>query len=209
MTLPVDPGLMLAFLPVALALNLTPGPDMLFCLGQGLRGGPRPALAAALGVSTGVLVHVLVAGLGLAALLAAWPGLFEVIRWFGVGYLVWIAVRTLRTPMDPVAPAPIRPRRAFLDAMAVNLLNPKVALFVLALLPQFVDPAAPAPVLAQFLTLGAVLSLGGILVNGTVGLSAGGIGRRLARSPGLERWLRRLTSALFLGLAARLALDRR
>lgn len=208
MTLPVEPAMLLAFLPVSLLLNVTPGPDMLFCLGQGLRAGPRPALAAALGIGLGGMVHVLLAGLGLAALVAAWPGLFDAIRWAGVAYLVWVGVRTLGTPLENAPARPIRPGRAFADGMAVNLLNPKVALFVLALVPQFVDPAG-APVLAQFLLLGAVISVGGIVVNGAVGLSAGGIGRRLARSPAAERALRWATGALFLGLAVRLAVDRR
>ena len=208
MTLPVEPAMLLAFLPVSLLLNVTPGPDMLFCLGQGLRAGPRPALAASLGIGLGVFVHVAAAGIGLAALVATWPGLFAAIRWAGVAYLVWVAWRTLHTPLESAPARPIRPGRAFADGLAVNLLNPKVALFVLALVPQFVDPAG-APVLAQFLVLGAVISVGGILVNGAVGLSAGGIGRRLARSPLAERALRWATATLFLGLAVRLAAERR
>ena len=208
MILPVEPTMLLAFLPVSILLNVTPGPDMLFCLGQGLRAGPRPAIAASLGVGLGVLVHVAAAGVGLAALVAAWPGLFAAIRWAGIVYLLWVAWRTLSTPLESAPARPIRPRRAFADGLAVNLLNPKVALFVLALVPQFVDPAG-APVLAQFLLFGAVMSVGGILVNGAVGLSAGGIGRRLARSPTAERTLRWATATLFFGLAVRLAVDRR
>lgn len=208
MSLPVEPGVLLAFLPVSLLLNVTPGPDMLFCLGQGLRGGPRPALAASFGIGLGGLIHVAAAGIGLAALVAAWPGLFAAIRWVGVGYLVWVAWRTVRTPLESAPARPIRPRRAFADGLAVNLLNPKVALFVLALVPQFVDPAG-APVLAQFLFLGVIMSVGGIVMNGAVGLSAGGIGRRLARSPAAERALRWTTATLFFGLAVRLATDRR
>ena len=92
----VDPVVMLAFIPAALALNLTPGADMMFCLGQGLRGGPRAALAADAGIAVGGMVHVLVAGLGLGALVARAPWLFEVIRWVGVAYLLWLAVQALR-----------------------------------------------------------------------------------------------------------------
>jgi threonine/homoserine/homoserine lactone efflux protein len=202
----VDTAVLLAFLPFALALNLTPGPDMLFCLGQGLSAGPRAALAGALGVTAGGMVHAAAAGLGLAALLAAWPAAFEAIRWAGVAFLLWVAWRTLRSGPAKSA-APIRPARAFRDGLACNLTNPKVALFMLAFLPQFVTPAAP--VLPQFLLLGAVIAAGGLVVNGAVGAFAGGIGRRLAGAPALARAMRWATATLFAGLALRLALERR
>lgn len=204
-----DPALLLAFLPAALALVITPGPDMLFCLGQGLQSGPRAALAADAGVSVGVLVHALAGGLGLAALVAAWPAAFEAIRWLGVAYLLWVAWRALRDPLGgPTDAAPRRAARAFRDGLATNLSNPKVLLFMLALLPQFVRPEA-GPILPQFLALGAVLSFGALLVNGAVGLMAGGIGGALARSPRLERAMRVVTASLFAGLALRLALEKR
>jgi len=199
---------LLAFAPAALALNLTPGADMMFCLGQGLRGGPRAGMAANLGIAAGSVVHVLAAGLGLSALLVAAPGLFDLIRWAGVAYLLWLAVQALRHPVGRHDTGPIRPSRAFRDAVAVNVLNPKVALFVLAFLPQFVDPAR-GPVLAQFLVLGSVLMAGGLAVNGTVGVFAGGIGRALARSARLERALSYASAGIGLALATRLALDAR
>lgn len=204
----VDPTTLLAFAPAALALNLTPGADMMFCLGQGLRGGPRAGMAANLGIAAGSVVHFVAAGLGLSALLAAAPGLFDLIRWAGVAYLVWLAAQALRHPVGRHDTAPIRPSRAFRDAVAVNVLNPKVALFVLAFLPQFVDPARGA-VLAQFLILGSVLMAGGLVVNGVVGVFAGGIGRALARSARLERALSFASAGIFMALAARLALDAR
>ena len=198
----MDP-LLFAFFPAALALILTPGPDMMFCLGQGLAAGPRPALAAAFGVSVGALLHALAAGLGLAALIAAWPAAFEAIRWLGVAFLVWVVWRTLNSPLGAKAGVAIRPARAFRDGLICNLTNPKVILFVLALLPQFVDPARP--VLPQFLVLGAVLGLGGFVVNGVVGICAGGVGQRLARSAVAARWIGRTTALILLALAVRLA----
>lgn len=198
---------LLAFAPAALALNLTPGADMMFCLGQGLRGGPRAGMAANLGIAAGSVVHMLAAGLGLAALLSTAPQLFHAIRWAGVGYLVFLAVQVLTSPLGATAAGAIRPARAFRDAMAVNILNPKVALFILAFLPQFVDPARP--VLAQFLILGSVLMAGGLVINGAVGVFAGGLGQALARSAQLERGLRYASAGIFLALAARLALDAR
>lgn len=199
----VDPGLLAAFVPAALALNLTPGPDMMFCLGQGLRGGPRAALSADAGIALGCLVHVTLAGLGLGALVAAAPGAFETIRWLGVAYLLWLAFRTLRGA-GPMEVPVVRPARAFREGLMVNLTNAKVILFVLAFIPQFVDAALP--VLPQFLAYGVVISVGGLAVNGAVGVLAGGLGRRLASSPGFGRWLGRVSAAIFAGLALRLAL---
>ncbi|SLN62940.1 Homoserine/homoserine lactone efflux protein [Pseudoruegeria aquimaris] len=200
----IDPAFLLAFLPAALALNLTPGADMMFCFGQGLRSGRRAAVAASLGISLGAMVHVLLAGIGLGALIARQPAMFEVIRWAGVAYLLVIAWRTLRAPLTAPEDAPVTPaRHAFREALLVNLTNPKVILFVLALLPQFVNPALPT--LPQFLVYGAVLALGGFLVNGAVGVFAGGLGTRLLRSARFERGIRWVSATIFAGLALRLA----
>ncbi|MDT8345414.1 MAG: LysE family translocator [Thermohalobaculum sp.] len=204
--MPVDPVMLLAFLPAALALNLTPGADMMFCLGQGLRGGARPALAADAGIALGVMVHVALAGLGLGAAMAALPWLFDAIRWAGAAYLLWLAWVTLRAGRrGPDSAPPLRAGRAFRDGLLVNLGNPKVILFVLAFIPQFIDPARGG-VLAQFLTFGLVIALGGLLINGLVGIFAGGAGRALAGSATLQHWLSRLSAAIFAGLALRLAL---
>jgi threonine/homoserine/homoserine lactone efflux protein len=206
--LPVDPLTLLAFAPAALALNLTPGADMMFCLGQGLAGGPRAGMAANLGIAAGGMVQVLVAGLGLGALVAAHPAAFEAIRWAGVAYLLWLAFKTLGAPGARAAAVSARPlARVFREALLVNLLNPKVVLFILAFLPQFVTP--DRPVLPQFLVLGAVFCLGGLAVNGVVGGFAGTIGGRLARSQAFARWLSRATAAIFTGLALRLAMMQR
>lgn len=197
----VDPVLLLAFIPAGLALNLTPGADMMFCLGQGLRAGPRAALAASAGISVGALVHTALAGLGLGALVATVPLAFEVIRWIGVSYLVWLAVQTLRHRAR-VEMGLTAPRRAFRAGLMVNLSNPKVILFVLAFVPQFVRPEA-GPVLLQFLIFGALLALGGFVINGAVGVFASGAGQRLARG---SRVLDYISASVFAALAARLAI---
>ena len=202
----VDALTLLAFVPAALALNLTPGADMMFCLGQGLRSGPRAALAASAGISAGALVHVTLAGLGLGALVAALPWALDLIRWLGVAYLLWLAVQTLRQAGKPRDTTPgMGGWRAFNTGFIVNLTNPKVILFVLALLPPFVVPEA-GPVLAQFLTFGAVLALGGFVINGAVGVFAAGIGRRLAGGGRVLGWI---SSGIFVALAARLAMMER
>lgn len=203
----IDAGLLLAFIPAALALNLTPGADMMFCLAQGMRGGPYPALAASAGISAGAMVHVTLAGLGLGALIASAPWAFDAIRWIGVVYLLWLAWRTLRTPIGGGQKPAVHPSRSFRDGLLVNLTNPKVILFILAFVPQFIDPTRP--VLPQFLIFGAVLALGGFAVNGMVGVFSGGIGRALARNTGIERILRVISATVFGGLALRLAIEGR
>ena len=205
----IDPLVLLAFVPAALALNLTLGADMMFCLGQGLRHGPRAAIAASAGIAAGGLAHGLVAGLGLGALVSGMPWLFDVIRWVGVAYLLWLAVQALRS--GPVRGAghdvPAGTHHAFRDAFVVNLTNPKIVLFMLAFVPQFVDPARA--VLPQFLVFAGVLSLGGFFVNGAVGVFAGGIGRTVARSERFSKVLGWISAGVFAALAARLAVMER
>ncbi len=200
----VDFWTLMAFIPVGLALNLSPGADMMFCLGLGLRSGPKAAVAASAGISTGGMVHVTIAGLGLGAAVAAMPWLFDVIRWLGVAYLLYLAWAALRA--GPVRGAKVgmtSARKAFMDGMIVNLLNPKVILFVLAFLPQFVDPSNGS-ILAQFLIFGLVLAVGGMVVNGGVGVFAGTLGQRLT-GPRFARGLGWISAGVFAALAARLA----
>lgn len=198
----IDPLLLLAFIPAALALNLTPGADMMFCLAQGLRGGARPAIAASAGISVGAMVHVTLAGLGLGALISQFPWLFGAIRWIGAAYLLWLAYKTVTTPLTSGDLPAARPSRAFRDGMIVNLSNPKVILFILAFVPQFVTPQTP--VLPQFLIFGGVLALGGFVINGVVGVFAGGVGRRVLANPRAERGLRYASASVFGALAARI-----
>lgn len=204
----VEPQVLLAFAGAGLALNLTPGADMMYTLAQGLRSGRRAAMAANAGIAVGGLVQTLIAALGLGALVAAHPMAFDIIRWGGVAYLLVLAVQALRSGPVSAREIAVQPVwRVFLNAMLVNLLNPKVILFILALLPQFIDPARP--VLPQFMVLGLVFACGGFVVNGLVGLFAGSIGQKLARSEALARWLGRASAAIFAGLALRLALMQR
>lgn len=209
--MPIDSQTLLIFIPIALALNLTPGADMLFCLGQGIKSGPKAGFAASLGIATGSFLHALAAGLGLAALIAAHPLAFEAVRWAGVAYLLWLALSSLREPAGALEPAEAQRASAlsaWRNGIFVCLLNPKVALFILALVPQFVDPARGS-VLLQFLIFGAILNIGGTAINGLVGVFAGGIGRFLARNSMVARVLRYFTSFVFFSLAAKLAFERR
>ncbi|WP_370231156.1 LysE family translocator [Cognatishimia sp.] len=188
-----------------MALNLTPGADMLFCLGQGLRSGTKQAFAASAGISTGSIIHVCIAGLGLGALLAAFPWVFDVIRWVGVAYLLYLAATALRSSAQDADSVRLTTRQAFQQGLIVNLSNPKVILFVLAFVPQFVDPSAGS-VFLQFLMFGGIIATGGFIINGLVGAFASGLGQRLAGSQKFQRGIGYVTATIFTALALRLAI---
>ncbi|MHA3916591.1 LysE family translocator [Halovulum sp. GXIMD14793] len=203
----IELATLLTFVPAALALNLTPGTDMMMCLAQGIGGGPRAGVAASAGVSLGGVIHATIAGLGLGALVAALPWLFDAIRWLGVAYLLWLTLKMLRSGVATSMPQGVSARHAFCEGLIVSLTNPKVILFILAFVPQFVDPSRP--VLVQFLIFGGILSLGGLFINGLAGVFAGGLGRRLATAPRLGQALGAVSAGIFAALALRLALMER
>src|SRR5262245_30931396 len=166
MTLP-DPALFAAFMLAAVALNLTPGPDMAYVATRSLAEGRAAGLASAFGIGAGALVHTALAVLGLSSLLLYAPLLFDVVKLAGAAYLVWIAIRLWREAETPVASSTgerVGTRRAFGEGAVTNLLNPKVALFFLALLPQFTDPAR-GDVAGQMLLLGLAFNTSGTVVN--------------------------------------------
>lgn len=201
----MDLYLLMAFIPAAMALNLTPGADMLFCLGQGLRSGSRAAIAASAGVSTGSMIHMTIAGLGLGAVLSAFPWVFDLIRWIGVAYLLFLAATALRSTVQEGEATRLTAMQAFRQGLFVNLSNPKVILFVLAFVPQFVDPAKGS-VLAQFMMFGTMIAFGGFLVNGLIGVFASGIGRAMINSAKFQRGIGYATATIFTALALRLAI---
>ncbi len=208
----IDPALFGAFMAAALALNLTPGPDMAYVAGRGAVGGVGAGIAAAFGIALGALVHTAFAAIGLSAILATLAIAFEVLRWTGAAYLVWLALRLWREPAAPVAAAPpdsiAAYRRIAVEGALINILNPKVALFFLALLPQFVRSDAGSAAL-QFAVLGLAFNVSGTLVNCGVAWLSGRARRAVGAGSTLARWTRRLVALLFLGLAARLALVER
>lgn len=193
-----------AFTAGALVLNLTPGADVLFATASGVQGGPKVGAAAGMGVGAGGIFHALTTAFGLGALVAAHPGALDVVRWFGAGYLLWLAWKSWRAgaPGSARAGAPT-PGAAFRRGVLTNVLNPKVMLFMLAFLPQFTNPAW-GPVWQQMLILGAIMCCTGTVVTMGYGAAAGWLGARIAHRMGA---LNRVAAVLFGGLAVRLALD--
>ncbi len=199
----MDPMLLATFMGAALILYLTPGADMMFTIASGVAGGPKAGLAAAVGISCGVLVHVCLAALGLAALVAASPVMLDVIRWIGAAYLLWLAWQSWTAKPEATARGgQAHIWQAAKRGFVTNILNPKVGLFVLAFLPQFTDPAV-GPIWHQILILGVLLALGGILTDGLFGIFSGIMANRIRRSAGL---LNKISAVIFGGLAARLAI---
>jgi threonine/homoserine/homoserine lactone efflux protein len=202
-----DAHSLLLFLAAGLALNLTPGPDMLYVAARSASEGRAAGVASALGIAAGTLVHIALVAGGLAALLAAVPVAYTVVRLAGAAYLVYLGVRSLVRPAGLAERRLARASRwaVFRQGVVTNVLNPKVALFFLAFLPQFVDPSRGSPAL-QVLALGLLFDASGTLVNLAVALGASGASARLRRSGRAARMMERATGALFVGLGVRLAL---
>jgi len=205
-----DWPIFLTFVAAGLALNIVPGADMTFIIASAARGGRRDGITASLGVGAGALVHILAAVLGLSAILASSQAAFDAIKWIGAAYLLWVAVSLLRGgAASGGTPRPAASGwRLFRAAMMVNVLNPKVALFFLAFLPQFVDPGAAVPAL-QILCLGLWFDLVGTLVNIAVAIAAAGTAARLRHVAWLGTAARWLAATAMGALVVQLALSAR
>jgi len=198
------------FVASGLLLNITPGPDTAYIVGRGVQLGWRGGALAALGVSGGCLVHVAAAALGLSALLAASTLAFAAIKLIGAAYLVFIGLRMLLSRASGLAPAAGEStattlREVFWQGVMTNALNPKVALFFLAFLPQFVDAGAPHQALA-FLLLGLIFIFNGTLWCLVLAAFAAQAARRIGRSGRALLWINRLLGGLFVALGIRVAL---
>jgi threonine/homoserine/homoserine lactone efflux protein len=208
---PVEQHLFALFLITTSVAMISPGPDMLFILGCGMRGGPRAGLLATAGVATSEVVHITLAAAGLSAFFAAAPTAFTALRLAGAGYLVYLGVQAIRhrgeERLEQAGAGGVSGRRAYLRGMLTNLVNPKMVTFTIAFLPQFVDPRL-SRVWLQFLILGAVFIVLEFLVDGTVGVLAGRIGGWLARRRAARRRLDLATGGVFIGLGVRLAVER-
>jgi threonine/homoserine/homoserine lactone efflux protein len=190
------------------ALIIVPGPAVLFIVARSAHQGRRAGLVSAVGIAAGGAVHVAGAVLGFSALLVSSSAAFAAVRWLGAGYLVYLGVRTLRGGAGEVvaaAPPPASHRRLLAQGFVVNVLNPKTALFFLAFLPQFADPAR-GRVPLQLLVLGCTFLALAMVSDATYALLAGSLSGRLGRTPASRRRARLLTGGVYLALGLGTAL---
>jgi threonine/homoserine/homoserine lactone efflux protein len=198
------------FMLAGLALNVTPGPDMLYVAARATAGGRVAGIVSALGIAAGTMVHITLVAFGLASMLVAVPAAQVALRYLGAIYLVYLGVRAWMT--NDGAPAPAAPsrglRKVFWQGAVTNVLNPKVALFFLAFLPQFVDPVSERPALT-IAVLGLVFNTTGTLVDVGVALAASSVGARIHEREAASRALHRVSGAVLVGLGLHLALASR
>lgn len=207
----IDLATLGVFILASVALYISPGPDMIYVASRLIGQGRRAGIVSCFGVQTGLIIHMLAASFGLAALLAEFPAAFEVVRWLGIGYLVYIGIRTVidkdaNFDLDKQKTTAWSDRKLYFQGLLVNLLNPKIAVFFLAFLPQFTDPALGA-ISTQMLFYGVVFNLGGFPWVLLMAVLFGAAGNWLSVRPqmmSLQRWV---TSSSLLGLALFMALQ--
>ncbi|RYY95003.1 MAG: LysE family translocator [Comamonadaceae bacterium] len=202
---------LLAFIAAGWLLNLTPGPDVLYVVSNSLRAGVRAGIVAGLGITAGCFVHIFAAAVGVGTLMATSAAAFTVLKYIGAAYLLYLGVRMLLSRAAPpanldamaAADTPRSLRAVFLGGFWTNVLNPKVALFFLAFVPQFIAPGVDNKAL-YFVLLGVLFNLNAIPVNVGWALAAGWMARRRAVQKGMH-WLDRAAGVLFIGFGLKLA----
>jgi len=199
------------FVVSGLLLNIMPGPDSLLIMTRSATQGWRAGSAAALGIGTGTFVHIFAAALGMSAILATSAAAFTVVKLLGAAYILYLAAGMLLSkrgdgsPVQAPVLAPLPLRRIYGQGILTNVLNPKVALFFLAFVPQFIDANAPHKALA-FIVLGAIFNINGMLWCHALALFTAQARARLKLNPAVTQWLNRATGGLFVWLGVKLAL---
>jgi threonine/homoserine/homoserine lactone efflux protein len=206
-----DAHTLLSFFGIAVLLSLTPGPDNLFVLMQSALWGRAAGIIVVLGLCTGLLAHTAAVAVGLAAVFAASPMAFTILKLAGAAYLAYLAWQAFRAPADAgqtQGATKLAPRSLYVRGIVMNLTNPKVLLFFLAFLPQFTTPTA-GPLAPQIILLGAIFMLATLLVFTTVAFFSGAAGALLQRSPRARRTLNLCAALVFIALALRLLIATR
>ena len=201
---------LIAFAAATALFAYFPGPALLYTAAQTLARGQRAGLMAALGIHIGCYAHVIAATLGLSAVFRYVPEAYTALKIAGAAYLVWLGFQMLRGGGTDAAPkiAPKSARRAFAESIVVELLNPKVAIFFIAFLPQFVDPAGSLPIWLQSLILGVIVNLAFSSADLVTVFAASAVVRRLKKSGTAERFARWIGGGLLIGLGIKLGFDK-
>ncbi|MBI3524810.1 MAG: LysE family translocator [Betaproteobacteria bacterium] len=204
------------FIISGLLLNMAPGPDSLLIMARSAAQGWRAGSAAALGIGAGTFVHIFAAALGLSAILATSATAFTVVKYLGAAYLLYVGIGMLlsREKPGPAAEAPLATppalsyRRIFIQGFFTNVLNPKVAIFFLAFVPQFIAPQSPSKALA-FIALGCIFNINGMLWCHFLAVSSAFASKRFQVGRKVANWLNRLIGAVFVSFGIKLALAER
>lgn len=202
---------LLCFLGASIALTVAPGPDNLFVLTQGISRGRKAAVVTAWGMCSGIAVHTLAAALGISAVFYSSAVVFQIVKYAGAAYLLYLAFRAIKehgAMLDERTHDPQAGIAYFRRGFIMNVLNPKVALFFLAFLPQFTAPGTGSLTL-QMILLGVVFMLQGVVIFTAIALFSGSLGNYLIRNPQVARYFAWLSSGIFASLGIRLALARR
>jgi len=202
------------FIVTGLLLNIMPGPDSLLIMTRSATQGWRAGSAAALGIGGGTMVHILAAALGLSALLSTSAAAFTAVKWIGAAYIIYVGIALLRAKLKSAVATDAMPLhlprlpygKIFLQGFLTNVLNPKVALFFLAFVPQFISADSTSKPLA-FIVLGCIFNMNGMLWCHGLALFTAFASTRLNIRPRVAQWLNRVTGGLFVALGLRLALS--
>lgn len=207
----IEPAKLTLFITVSWAIILAPGPDMLYVITRGMAHGRRAGMLSAIGVICGILVHTTAAALGLSLIFQSSALAFLIAKYIGAGYLIYLGVKAWQdkgTFHLQASSSPVNSQRLFWQGVLSNVLNPKIAIFFLAFLPQFVDKGS-SQVTVQLVTLGLMFAFMGLFFLLVVGYSSGTIGSWIARRPRYGLFLGRLSGSILIALGVRLAFTER
>jgi len=207
----ISTGILLAFFTASVILALAPGPDNLFVMAQSAQKGRAAGIFVTLGLATGLIGHTVAVAFGLAAVLRASALAFTMLKGIGAAYLLYLAWQAFRAGVAPGSKEELRPlskAALYRRGIIMNLTNPKVSLFFMAFLPQFADPRHGS-MMIQFFQLGGIFIMATVIVFGLISVVAGGLGKKFSSSALAQKIVNRIASAVFIGLALKLALSER
>ena len=199
--IPVD--VMMLFMGAGIALALVPGPDNIFVLTQSALHGRVAGLTVTLGLASGLIFHTTAVALGVAVIFQTSQVAFAALKYIGAAYLAYKSFTAAKSNLDSEAPSPETAAKQYSRGLIMNIANPKVTIFFLAFLPQFIDPSY-GPLVPQFYQLGFLMIIATLLVFGSVALAAGWLGDWLKNSPTAQVWLNRVAGMVFIALAVKL-----